>query len=178
MKNTLHDMFVELLQNLYDAENQIVMALPKLIENASDTKLKEGFSMHLDQTKEHVTRLEEIGKDLGIEFTDAKENKIMKTIIEEGDKAAKKAGETDVKDAVLIAGAQKVEHYEIAAYGTAAAWAKIMEHDDAKDLLGETLKEEKETDEKLSKIAEGGIFMEGVNEDAADADDDGESDMK
>ncbi len=173
MNNQLHTLFTDLLSELYDAENQIVEALPKLIDKTNDEDLSKALSEHLEQTRTHVERLDQIGTDLDIKL-DSKDSKILKTILSEGEEAMSDLTDNDVSDAALIGGAQKVEHFEIAGYGTAAAWAKVMGHDDAADLLGETLKEEKAADAKLSKIAEGNLFKEGINEEAADTDEDKE----
>lgn len=163
--NTLHELFLHKLSELYDAENQITAALPKMMDMATDEELKTAFSEHLDQTKNHIVRLEQIAASLNADLK-RKENKVMKTLIEEGEKVLKEVKASDVLDAALIAAAQKVEHYEIASYGTAATWASVMEHDEEKDLLGETLEEEKATDKKLSGLAEGGLMTKGINEDA------------
>lgn len=161
--HTLHDVFIEELQELYDAENQIVMALPKMAEAASHADLKAAFEEHLLQSQDHIERLEEISENLDLKMT-GKTNKVVQELIAHGEEIIKTEGDMAVKDAALIAAAQKVEHYEISGYGTATAWAKEMEHEEATKLLAETLKEEKATDEKLSKLAQGGLITEGVNE--------------
>jgi ferritin-like metal-binding protein YciE len=163
--NSLHGVFIEKLKDLYDVESQLIKALPKMAEAATNSDLKAGFNEHLAQTEEHLSRLEEIGTSLGEDLTGTTSD-VMTALIAEGEKIINRTGDTAVKDAALIAAAQKVEHYEIAAYGTVTAWAKAMEHDDAADLLGKTLDEEKDTDEKLSTLAEGGIIASGINEEA------------
>lgn len=165
--NSLHDVFLEKLSDLYDAENQIVEALPKLIMEATNKDLKEALQKHLEESQNHIVRLDEISDKLDSDLK-GKRSVIVETLLSEGEKSIKKQTDLSVRDAVLIAGAQKVEHFEIASYGTAAAWAKVMGHDETADLLGDMLDEEKGADEKLSKIAEGGIFTTGVNEEATD----------
>jgi ferritin-like metal-binding protein YciE len=161
--NTLDDLFVVQLEDLYDAEQRLTKALPKMAGASSNGRLKSAFEEHLRQTEQHVARLEKIFQILGI--TAKRETcEAMKGLIAEGDEAISADGNPDVKDAALIAAAQRVEHYEIAAYGTLVAWARAMGHTDQAELLQETLDEEKATDEKLTSLAEAGI-----NQDAADA---------
>ncbi len=159
--NTLQDLFVQELKDLYSAETQLVKALPKMAKAATHEDLKAGFQEHLEQTKEHVSRLEEIGKQLGCKLT-GHTCKAMKGLIEEGSEFIESEAEDTVRDAGLIGAAQRVEHYEIAGYGTARALAKILGHDDAVEVLGTTLEEEKETDEKLTEIAESAINPEAA----------------
>jgi ferritin-like metal-binding protein YciE len=151
--NTIEDLFHEELKDLYSAENQLVKALPKMAKAATNEELKAGFEEHLEQTKGHVERLEQIGKDLGIKLSGHK-CKAMEGLVEEGSEMISEDAEDFVRDAGLIGAAQRVEHYEIAGYGTARALAKRLGHDDAADLLEETLEEEKETDVKLTTLAE------------------------
>lgn len=147
--STLRETFLDELADVYDAENQILKALPKMIKAAEHEQLKEGFQEHLEQTEEHVNRLEQVFEHMG-EKAKAKKCQAMMGIIEEGEELIKnKAG-----DAALICAAQKVEHYEIASYGSLAAWAKLMGEQDSADLLEETLEEERETDERLTEVAE------------------------
>lgn len=147
--STLRETFLDELADVYDAENQILKALPKMIKAAEHEQLKEGFQEHLEQTEEHVNRLEQVFEHTG-EKAKAKKCQAMMGIIEEGEEIIKnKAG-----DAALICAAQKVEHYEIASYGSLAAWAKLMGEQDSADLLEETLEEERETDERLTEVAE------------------------
>jgi ferritin-like metal-binding protein YciE len=160
MKN-FHDLFVHELQDLYDAENQVTRALPQLIENASSPELKKGFEEHLKQTKIQIERLEVIRDELDIEL-EGKKCAGMKGIIEEGQELLREDIAPDAKDAGLIAAAQKVEHYEIAGYGTAATYAKMMKHDTALKLLHETLEEEKKTDEKLTGLAKAKVNKEAM----------------
>lgn len=147
--STLRETFLDELADVYDAEKQILKALPKMIKAAEHEQLKEGFQEHLEQTEEHVNRLEQVFEHMG-EKAKAKKCQAMMGIIEEGEELIKdKAG-----DAALICAAQKVEHYEIASYGSLAAWAKLMGEQDSADLLEETLEEERETDERLTEVAE------------------------
>lgn len=164
--NGLHVLLVEQLRDMYDAEKQITQALPKMIQAASDEKLREAFEEHLDVTRTQIERLERIFGDLG-ETAREKRCPGMAGIIKEGEEALQKGMGGPLLDALLIAGAQRVEHYEISAYGTARAWADELGLDDAADLLGESLDEESEADELLTSIAEGGILREGVNQEAA-----------
>lgn len=163
--NSLHTLMLKKLNKLYTIEHELVKALPKMAEAATDEKLKAGFEDHLSQTKGQVNRLETVMEGLNEKF-EKTSDPVIEAMITEGEKIIKEEVGVDVKDAALIAGAQAVEHYEIACYGSVIAWAKMMKHDDAVELLHDTLEEEKETDKKLSAIAEGGIFTKGVNEEA------------
>jgi ferritin-like metal-binding protein YciE len=147
----LNELFVEEVKDIYDAEKQLVKALPKMAKAAESEELRAAFEEHLEITKAHVSRLEEVFKLLGMAAR-GKTCEGMKGLIEEGEEAMQEM-EGTVLDAALIASAQKVEHYEIATYGTLATFAEVMEMQDAKDLLGQTLEEEKEADEKLTQIA-------------------------
>ncbi len=152
----LHTLFVDLLKDLYSAEKQLVQALPKMAEAATDEKLKLGFEEHLKQTEEHVSRLEEIAENLG-NGVGGKKCVGMEGLVAEGEEIIKSGPPAEVLDAGLIAAAQKVEHYEIASYGTAITWAELMGHDRAVELLKRTLDEEEKTNEKLTAVAEGGV---------------------
>lgn len=151
---SLHELFIEQLRDLYDAENQLIKALPKMAEAANSDELRQGFEDHLEQTKEHARRLEMVFEGLG-EKAKAKKCKAMEGLVKEGSEAIDEDMDPDVKDAALIAAAQRVEHYEIAGYGTARTFANLMGHEEAVSLLEQTLNEEKETDAKLSELAEG-----------------------
>lgn len=166
---SLHDAFIEQLKDLYSAEKQITEALPKMIEAASDAELKEAFEHHLEETRGQIERLTEVFGMLDVNPGN-KKCKGMEGLLEEGEEAIEEHGPGPVRDALLIAGAQRVEHYEIAGYGTVVAWAEEMDHDDIADLLEETLDEEADADEKLTEIAEGGLVGSGVNVAAAPAD--------
>jgi ferritin-like metal-binding protein YciE len=151
---TLHDLFLDEIKDLYSAEKQLLKALPKLIKRASSGELSRGLQKHLEQTEEQVTRLEQVFAELSVPAR-AKKCVGMEGIIEEGDEILEHEGDPDVIDAGIIAAAQKVEHYEIAAYGTAVAHAKAMGHTTVERLLQETLDEEYEADKKLTAVAEG-----------------------
>ncbi|WP_395730440.1 ferritin-like domain-containing protein [Prosthecobacter sp.] len=159
--NTLEDLFHHELKDLYSAENQLVKALPKMAKAATNPQLKAGFTEHLEQTKGHVQRLEQIGEALGKSLGGHK-CKAMEGLVEEGAELISEDAAPEVKDAGLIGAAQRVEHYEIAGYGTARALATRLGLDEAVELLTLTLEEEKETDEKLTELA-----LSEVNEAAA-----------
>jgi len=149
---TLEDLLTENLKDLYSAENQLVKALPKMAKAASNPDLRAGFEEHLEQTKTHVERLEQVCKELGV-TPKGKKCVAMEGLIEEGKEMIEEDAEDEVRDAGLIAAAQKVEHYEISAYGTARTWAEQLGHDGAAKLLQETLDEEVATDSKLTELA-------------------------
>ena len=148
----LKELYIDELKDLYNAENQLVKALPKMAKAASSEKLRAGFEEHLEQTKGHVSRLEQIFESLG-ESPKGKKCKGMEGLVEEGSEMIDEDVEDSVKDAGLIGAAQRVEHYEIAAYGTVKAFAETLGHSEHASLLEETLEEEKETDEKLTELA-------------------------
>ncbi len=150
--NTLRGLFVDELRDLYDAENRLVKALPKMAKASESPELRTGFEEHLEQTKEHVERLKTVLTSLGEKAT-AKKCPAMAGLVEEGDEMINGDFEGSVKDAALISAAQRVEHYEIAAYGCVHAWAELLGEEDAAELLEKTLEEEKDTDEKLSELA-------------------------
>ena len=162
---TFHELFLDELRDLYSAEKQITKALPKLIKAASNAELGRALEGHLDETRGQIERLERIFDDLG-ESKNGKKCKGMEGLLEEGDEHVEKVPPGSRRDAVIIAGAQRVEHYEIAGYGTARAWAEQMKHDLAVTLLGQSLDEEAAADEKLTKIALGRVLGDGVNEEA------------
>jgi ferritin-like metal-binding protein YciE len=153
MKN-LEDLFEHQLKDLYSAESQLIKALPKMAKAANDSSLKKAFEKHLEETKEHKSRLEEICKELGIKPT-GETCKAMKGLIEEANSMIEENAEDSVKDAGLIAEAQRVEHYEIAGYGTVVRYAKELGHDKIAKTLQKTLDEEYNADGKLDKMAEG-----------------------
>ena len=158
----LHDAFLDELRDAYDAEKQLTKALPKMAEAATSPVLREAFESHLEETRGHVERLEQVMQGLG-EKVRGKHCDGIEGIIEEGKSVMEEDFDETTMDACLIAAGQRAEHYEMAAYGTLVAWAKAMQHTDAAELLQETLDEEKAADEKLTSLAEGGI-----NQDAAD----------
>jgi ferritin-like metal-binding protein YciE len=164
--NSLKDVFAEQLNDLRSAEEQLVQALPKLARAAGSEELRQAFEEHLAQTRGHLERIEDLLATTGV--TRSGEVCVgMKGLIEEGSKVVEAPGEATAKDAALIAAAQRVEHYEIAAYGTAATLAGHLDLGDAADILGQTLDEEETADKLLTKIATGGMFRTGINQQAA-----------
>ncbi|MGK9169050.1 ferritin-like domain-containing protein [Inquilinus limosus] len=153
---TLHDLFINELRDIYNAERQLTRALPKLARAASNAELKQGFEQHLEETKTQVERLDNVFESLDVSSRGQK-CEAMEGLLAEAQELTELGLEPDALDAALIAAAQKVEHYEIAAYGTVSTWAKAMKHDQALNLLLETLAEEKATDEKLTKLAKTAI---------------------
>jgi ferritin-like metal-binding protein YciE len=149
---SLQELFVKELQDLSSAENQITKALPKMAKAASSRELKAGFEQHLEQTKRQITRLEQIFEELETS-PDGDKCKGMEGLLKEGEGLIDEDAEPEVLDAALIAAAQKVEHYEIASYGTVRTYANLLGLTTAADLLEQTLNEEKETDSKLTDIA-------------------------
>ena len=162
---SLHDLFVEQLQDLYSAETQLVQALPKMAAAASHEELRDAFEQHLTETRNHVTRLDTIFGQIGV-APGGETCKGMQGLITEGEKVLAMQGDPTVIDAALIAAAQRVEHYEIAAYGTAKTLADDLDLGDAHDLLDDTLDEEGKADKLLTGIATGGVFKTGLNEQA------------
>jgi ferritin-like metal-binding protein YciE len=158
---TLQDLFIHELKDLYSAETQLVKALPKMAKAATHDDLKAGFEQHLEETKTHVERLNQIAEMCETKLTGHK-CKAMQGLIEEGSDLIDEDAEDTVRDAGLIGAAQRVEHYEIAGYGTARALAQQLGHDEAAGLLGETLEEEKATDEKLTDLAESIVNVEAA----------------
>jgi ferritin-like metal-binding protein YciE len=150
---SLDDLFVEQLRDLYDAEKQLIKALPKMAEAANSDELREGFEEHLEQTKGHAQRLETIFESLG-EKAKGKKCRGMEGLIKEGSETLDEDMNADVKDAAIIAAAQRVEHYEIAGYGTARTFASLLGQQEAVSLLEQTLEEEKQTDARLTELAE------------------------
>lgn len=151
--NSLQDLYVDELRDLYDAENQLIKALPKMAEASTSAELRLGFEEHLEQTRGHAQRLEQIFERLG-EKPKGKKCKGMEGIVKEGSETLDEDMQDDVKDAAIIGAAQRVEHYEIAGYGTARTHADLLGREEDSRLLEETLEEEKETDEKLTGLAE------------------------
>jgi ferritin-like metal-binding protein YciE len=149
---TLDELLIDELRDLYDAEKQLVKALPKIAKAANSPELKEAIESHLEQTKGHVARLEEVFSNLGVKGS-GKSCPGMKGLVEEGSNCIDQDAEDDLKDALLIGAAQRVEHYEMAAYGTARTFAEQLGHDDVVELLQQTLDEEKAADEKLTEIS-------------------------
>jgi ferritin-like metal-binding protein YciE len=165
MINNLQQLYHDQLRDLHSAETQLISALPEMASNATDPDLREAFSNHLEETHEHKRRLETICAALGID-TAGEDCDAMRGLIKEAKKHVAGTSPGDVRDAALIACANRVEHYEIAAYGVAKAYADALGHDEAFRLLGDTLQEEGDADKVLTKIATGGLFSRGVNQEA------------
>jgi ferritin-like metal-binding protein YciE len=153
MDSDLHQLFLKQLADMYDAEQQLTKALPKMAKAAESDELREVIESHLEETEEHVSRLEEVAESLD-EALKRKTCQAMKGLIEEGEEIVKEQKGTTAIDAGIIAAAQKVEHYEIATYGTLATWAEQMGHEEAARLLRQTEEEEAAADEKLTEVAE------------------------
>ncbi|MGE3818902.1 MAG: ferritin-like domain-containing protein [Isosphaeraceae bacterium] len=158
---TLRDLLVEQLQDLYDAENRITKALPKMAKAATAPELKAAFEKHLAETEDQITRLERVFETLG-EKARKKTCLAIKGLIEEGEETIKANAEPEVRDAALIAAAQRVEHYEIAGYGTVRSYAKLLKEKDVLKLLNETMAEEVSTDKALSELAESTINVQAT----------------
>jgi ferritin-like metal-binding protein YciE len=153
---TMDDLFVHTLRDMYYAENQIVRALPDMIEKVTDASLKQGFQTHLGETKNQIKRLEQVFRLHGVEIMGV-DCPAIDGIIEEADEVAGEVDDRNVLDAALIAAAQAVEHYEMTRYGTLVAWAKQLGRPDCARLLEQNLQEEKATDSKLTALAESNI---------------------
>ena len=153
MDNDLHELFLDELADLYSAEQQLTKALPKMAKACESEELREALEQHLEETEEHLSRLEQAAESLD-ETLKKKTCKAMKGLIEEADEIVKEQKDTSALDAGIIAACQKVEHYEIASYGTVCAWAEQMGHDEALKLLRQTEEEESAADEKLTEVAE------------------------
>lgn len=151
--NTLRDLYIEELKDLYSAENQLLKALPKMAKAATAKMLKNGFQKHLKETERHVKRLEQIFKSLKIS-PGGKKCKAMEALIAEGDEIISQDAEAEVRDAGLIAAAQRVEHYEMAGYGCVRTYAKLLGNKQAATTLQKTLDEEGATDKKLTQLAQ------------------------
>jgi len=161
--DTLEKLYIDELRDLYNAENQLLKALPKMANGASSPELKDAFEKHLEQTKGHVQRLEELFERRD-ESPKGKTCKAMKGLIEEGSEILKEEGEDSVLDAGMIVAAQKVEHYEIASYGSVRTFANLLGKDEEAKLLQATLDEEAETNETLNRLAEGIVNEEALSE--------------
>jgi len=160
---TLKELYINELRDLYNAENQLIKALPKMAKAASSDELKDAFEKHLEQTKSHVERLEEVFEDIG-EKPKGKTCRAMKGLIEEGSEILQEDGEESVIDAGIIVAAQKVEHYEIAGYGSVRTFAQLLGKDRSAELLQTTLEEESEANELLNKLAEDIVNPEALME--------------
>jgi ferritin-like metal-binding protein YciE len=159
---SMNDLFVHQLQDIYYAEQQLVKALPKMAGKATDPQLKQGFLTHLDETKTHVKRLEEVFQMHGVKAK-AVDCPAIDGIIEEADEVAGEVDDKNVLDAALINAAQAAEHYEIARYGSLIAWARQLGRNDCASILQKTLDEEKTTDKKLTSLAEGKVNLKAAS---------------
>ena len=159
---SMNDLFVHQLQDIYYAEKQLVKALPKMADKATDRQLKQGFLTHLEETRTHVQRLEQVFKMLGSEVK-AVDCPAIDGVIKEADEVAGEVADKSVLDAALINAAQAAEHYEIARYGSLIAWSKQLGRDDAAALLQKTLEEEKATDKKLTTLAESRVNLRAAS---------------
>jgi ferritin-like metal-binding protein YciE len=164
--DTLRDVLAEQVGDLQSAEQQLISALPKMAGSAANGDLREALQMHLEQTRNHADRLARVAGMLGTDVPN-EECQAMKGLIAEGEDVIKASGDPNAKDAALIAAAQRVEHYEIAAYGTARTLSEQLGLADAASLLDETLDEESKADELLTKLATGGMFSSGINQEAS-----------
>jgi ferritin-like metal-binding protein YciE len=172
---SLQDMYVEELKDIYNAEKQLLKALPKMAKAASSEELRAAFEEHTQQTQGHIERLEQVFKTLDMQ-PKSKTCEAMKGLVEEGQEIIDMDGDESAIDAGLIAAAQKVEHYEIATYGTLRSWAKQLGNDEAVELLQQTLDEESQTDEKLTQLAESLINQEAEEGELVEASEDEEDD--
>ncbi|HTL45553.1 MAG TPA: ferritin-like domain-containing protein [Vicinamibacterales bacterium] len=177
MTGGLHDAFVDELRDAYDAEKQLVKGLAKLAKASSSDELREAFEEHLEQTRGHVAKLEQVFGSLD-EKVRGKHCEGIAGIIKEAQSIMGEDFDDQTMDASLIAAGQRSEHYEMAAYGTLAAWAKVMGHSEAADLLDEILEEEKAADEKLSALAESGINQQAASAAQGDAEEEEEQDAR
>ncbi len=159
----LEGLYMDQLKDVYDAERQLVQALPKMAEAATSADLRRGFELHFDETKTHVTRLKEILDRHNINPGN-KRCEAMQGLIAEGEHAINLRGNDMVRDAALIAAAQRAEHYEISAYGTLRAFANHLDFGDDKELFQKTIQEEGDADKQLTDFAEGSLLSEGINE--------------
>ena len=161
---TLEDVLTDELKDIYSAENQIIKALPKMAKASADDQLRNAFEQHLQQTRTHAQRIEQICKELNI-TPKGKKCAGMEGVIAEGAEVLDTQGAEEAREAALIGAAQRVEHYEIAAYGTARTHAQKLGHDNAARLLDQTLSEERQTDERLTQIAESQINPQAMHGD-------------
>jgi len=169
--DSLRDLLEDEIKDMYDAEKQLTKALPKLAKKATATELKEAFEEHLQQTEEHVARLEQVFEQLGMPAR-GKKCEGMKHLIAEGEEMIADADDEATRDALLIAAAQKCEHYEIASYGTIRVWANLLGKDEVAALFEDTLEEEKEADQKLTQIAESFVNQQAAHAEEAEEDED------
>ncbi len=175
--DSLESLMQDELKDIYDAEKQLTKALPKMAKKATNEELRAGFEEHLRQTEQHMERLEQVFEQMGMPAR-GKTCKGMKNLIAEGDEMIREAEDDATRDALMIAAAQKVEHYEIAAYGTLRTWANLLGKNDVAGILEETLDEEKETDQRLTEIAESFVNQAAANEGDEDEEEGGARRMK
>jgi len=161
----MKDLYIDQLRDLYSAENQLLDALPKMAQAASSSELKQAFQDHLEETRGHKQRLEQVFSSLDIS-PQGQKCEAMEGLIQESDEIIRATGDPTVKDAALIAAACRVEHYEMAGYGSVRTFADELGYGEAKSLLQETLNEEGDADDKLTAIATGGLLSTGINEQA------------
>jgi ferritin-like metal-binding protein YciE len=160
--NSLEDLFINQIEDLYDAEHRIIRALPKMSEAARSTELKQAFDQHLAETRHQVERLDEIFRQLN-RSPQRETCEAMKGLLREGEEMIDAKGDPNVRDAALIAAAQRVEHYEMAGYGTARSLAMHLGRSEAAELLEQTLEEEKAADSKLTHVAESGVNIHALH---------------
>lgn len=163
--STLNEALESQLNDIYDAEKQLVQKLPQVAQAVSNPSVRKAIENHLEETRQQINRLDQVFNLLD-STPQTKTCAAMRGILQEADEVLSSAGNQKVKDAVIVGALQRVEHYEIAAYGTVCAFADELDLDDVADLLEETLEEEKDADKKLTGLAEGGIFRESVNAEA------------
>lgn len=161
----LKDLYIDQLRDLYSAEDQLTAALPKMAQAASSSDLKQAFQDHLAETRNQKQRLEQIFQGLSVS-PHGEECEAMQGLIKEGEEVINASGDPTVKDAALIAAAQRVEHYEMAGYGTVRTYADVLGETEAKNLLDDTLNEEGNADKKLNSLATGGFLSKGLNQKA------------
>ena len=166
--DSLGDLLEGEIKDIYDAEKQLTKALPKLAKKATATELKEAFEEHLQQTEEHIARLEQVFELMEMPVR-GKKCEGMKHLIAEGSEMVEEARDAATRDALLIAAAQKVEHYEIASYGTIRVWANLLGKNEVGALFEDTLEDEKEADQKLTQIAESFVNQQAARGDSAEA---------
>ena len=162
---TLRSLFIHELKDLYSAEMQLIKALPKVAKAATHPELKSGIEQHLEETIEHANRLEALLSELG-ETTRGPKCKAMEGLVAEASGLIEEEADAEVRDAGIIAGSQKIEHYEIASYGCVRAYAELLGEDEAAGILQTTLDEERSTDEKLTELAMSVINLAAINEEA------------
>lgn len=165
MINNLQDLYFDQVRDLYSAETQLIAALPEMVSAATNADLRKAFADHLEETRNHLVRLEQVCASHGI-IPNGEDCDAMRGLVKESRKHLSESASGDVRDAVLIASANRIEHYEIAGYGVAKAFATVLGFDEAANLLDETLQEEGRADKAVTALAMGGMFSSGINEEA------------